>query len=231
MNAEQIRQSLIVKYKKSVAILTLYNILHNIRHVIADYIKQKYRELQIGGPPEKNKTVALDESLFIHDIDNSQVWIVGAKETDSNRLRLDVIKERNGANLKIFVTNHIAPGTKIVTDGWLGYSFLDDDDNSVWEHEIHHHGGGDFGFGSNSTSHIENCWANLKYQIKSIYNKIPKANFIFFLREAEFRLFVSKKNNEKKLEYFKKMLKYVYEVNNFNFFTEEELLNFNNYDY
>ena len=43
MNAEQVKKSLIVKYKKSVAILTLYNILQNIIGVIADHLKQKYR--------------------------------------------------------------------------------------------------------------------------------------------------------------------------------------------
>ena len=43
MNAEQVKKSLIVKNKKSVAILTLYNILQNIMRVIADHLKQKYR--------------------------------------------------------------------------------------------------------------------------------------------------------------------------------------------
>ena len=52
----------------------------------------------------------------------------------------------------------------------------------------------DVGSGTHSTSHIENLWANLKYQIKSIYNKIPNKNFIYFLRESEFHLILTIKN-------------------------------------
>ena len=65
-----------------------------------------------------------------------------------------------------------------MTDGWAGHSFLDDSNNSVWEHEIHSHATGDFSFGVNSTSHIENLWENIKYQIITIYNKIPNKNYI-----------------------------------------------------
>ena len=114
---------------------------------------------------KKKITVALDESLFVHDDNNQQIWIVGAKETLSNKFRLDIINTRNAVNLKIFVENHIEPGTKIVTDGWAGYSFLDDSENSVYECEIHNHGAGDFGFGLSSTSHIENILANIKIKL------------------------------------------------------------------
>ena len=119
-----------------------------------------------------------------------------------------------------------------MTDGWSGYSFLDNADFSVWEHETHNHGAGDFGFETHSTSHIENLWSNLKYQIKSIYNKIPNKNFIYFLRESEFRLLLSKKkSNEDKLKFFQKCVKIVYELNEFDFYSDEEIYSFDNYGY
>ena len=91
---------------------------------------------------------------------------------------------------------------------------------------------GDFDFGLSSTSHIENLLANIKNQIKSIYNKIPNKNFIYFLRESEFRLILSKKNTiEEKLNYFKKCVKIVYELHEFDFYPEEELKDFDNYGY
>ena len=40
--------------------------------------------------------------------------MVGAVDADTKQLRLDVINERNSTNLKIFVYNHIVPGTHIV---------------------------------------------------------------------------------------------------------------------
>ena len=65
LNAEQIKQAIIEKYKTTLSYKSLYSIIHNIRHVITDYLKTKYRSRQIGGPPESNKKVAVDESLFI----------------------------------------------------------------------------------------------------------------------------------------------------------------------
>lgn len=141
LNAIQISESVKNKFKKQSCLKTIYDILFKIRKIIADYLKYIYRAKQIGGPPEKKITVALDESLFVHDDNNQQIWIVGAKETLSNKFRLNIINTRNAANLKIFVENHIEPGTKIVTDGWAGYSFLDDSENLVYEHEIHNHSG------------------------------------------------------------------------------------------
>ena len=64
--------------------------------------------------------------MFVHDSHNQQIWIVGAKETLSNKFRVDIINTRNVDNLRIFIENHIEPpGTKIVTDGWPNYAFLD----------------------------------------------------------------------------------------------------------
>ena len=69
----------------------IYNILSNIRKTIANYLKHMYRSSQIGGSPESNIIVDLDKSLFLHD-NNEQLWILGAKETTSNKFRLDIIK-------------------------------------------------------------------------------------------------------------------------------------------
>ena len=77
-------------------------------------------------------------------------------------------------------------GTHFTHDRWAGYNFLCNNIN--YTHESHHQGGGDFGIGLPSTSHIESVWANLKNLITSIYGIIPKKNyFILFLKEAEFR--------------------------------------------
>ena len=121
-------------------------------------------------------------------------------------MRFDIIEERNMQNLEIFSKNHIEPGTLVATDGWSGYRFLDNPDSSVWEHEIHNHGAGDFSYGERSTSHIEHTWNNIKQEIKLIYGSTPHKNFIYFFREAEFRLNISKKSNKEKLNIFRKIL-------------------------
>ena len=73
--------------------------------------------------------------------------VVGAVDTNTKQICLDIINERNSANLKIFVYNHIVPGTHIIHDGWSGYIFLNDDD-SVYTEEEHNHGAGNFGHGA-----------------------------------------------------------------------------------
>ena len=143
-------------------------------------------------------------------------------------MRFDIIEERNMQNLEIFCKNHIEPGTLVVTDGWSGYRFLDNPDSSVWEHDIHNHGAGDFGFGERSTSHIEHTWNNIKQEIKIIYGSVPHKNIIYFFQEAKFRLNISIKSNKEKLNIFRKILEYVYNLNEF--YDEEEIRSFDNYD-
>lgn len=64
-----------------------------------------------------------------------------------------------------FINNHIAPGTIIDTDGRSDYRFLHNDNTSVFEHQILHHGASDFRLGRYRTSHIEHTWNNLKQEI------------------------------------------------------------------
>ena len=228
-NAKQLQHMISLKYKKIPSYVTILKILQNIRYVIADFMKDKYRRYQIGGPPEKKKIVAIDECLMTHDHGQLQ-WIVGAVETDTYKKRFDIIPVRNQSNLEIFVKNHIEPGTIIVSDGWSGYRFLDNADTSVWEHKVFNHGAGNFGLGQYSTSHIEHTWNHIKQEIRQIYGSIPNQNFVYFLREAEFRLNISKLTNEDKLKIFRNILKNVYNLNNYDFYDFDEISSFDNYD-
>ena len=58
-------------------------------------MKHKYRTTQIGGDQDRNKIFCIDESLILHDNNNNQIWLVGAFESLSKKLRLDVINIRN----------------------------------------------------------------------------------------------------------------------------------------
>ena len=91
----------------------------------------------------------------------------GGDRNQIKKKRFDIIPQRNSANLENFTINHILPGTHITHHGWAGYNFWGDDE-LVCTEEIHHHGGGDFGEGEYSTSHIEHSWAQMKSKIKSI---------------------------------------------------------------
>ena len=128
---------------------------------------------------------------------------MGAVDTETKELRMDIMVNRNANYFKIFITNHIIiPGTNIIHDGWRAYSLLDSHD-SVYIHEEYNHCQGNFGYGLVSTSHIE----------------------------SEFRYIIFKLNNAGKEKFFKRILKICYKLNEYDLMEEDELIDFNNNDY
>ena len=49
-------------------------------------------------------------------------------------MRFDVNNRRTSENIKTFLLNYVEAGTKIISDGWEGYAFLDGEE-SIWEHK------------------------------------------------------------------------------------------------
>ena len=187
LNAQKINQILSVKYKNNLNIRKIQKILEYFRKLIFIHYKLVYNKTLIGGLDNEgqSKIVAIDESLFIHDINNEQIWVLGGIETKDKNIRLSITKIRNIDNLENFVYENFIEGTHFTHDGWNSYNFLNNNIN--YTHETHNHGAGDFGNGLHSTSHIENLWANLKKIITKIYGVMPQKNFILFLKEAELR--------------------------------------------
>ena len=121
--------------------------------------------------------ISIEESLFVH-INGEKIWIIGEKNNETCKIRIDVFKSRNEEDTKTFIYNHIRENKTIIIDGWSAYNFLDD---SNYIHEVHIHGPQrNFGFGLHSTSHIEGIWGTLKTKKTKIYNCIPADNFILF---------------------------------------------------
>ena len=106
----------------------------------------------------KNESFAVDESNFI-SINNRNLWVLGAINTSSKKLRLEITFDRDKETLKRFINTHIKYGNRIVHDMWAGYNWLANDIN--YTNSPHSHGHGDFGYGLDSTSHIESVWGNL----------------------------------------------------------------------
>ena len=158
--------------------------------------------------------------MFCHTKDHSKVYVLGIIDNSSKDFRLEGTILRDAETLKKFVKKFVAPGNTIVTDGWLGYSFLEDEG---YIRDEHNHGGGDFGFGISSISHIESLWHNLKDSITKIYNMIPSRNFISFLRESEWRIKNRSKNWEDKIKEFFSCYQLVCDVNDF-FLASDEFL-------
>ena len=124
--------------------------------------------------------------------------------------------------MKKIIGAHVQKGNIIVSDNWGGYRWLDEV-NSGYFHSTHTHSLGNFGSGSDITSHIEQLWAHLKLIIKKIYNIIPKNNFIYFLSEAEYRRNLSfLSSNDKWIEIYS-TLNYIKNLGVDKLYYEEEL--------
>ena len=100
-NALQIQKNIKLKYGKFPSYISITKILLNLRRVIADHLKYKYKIKQIGGDPDKKITISIDESLWLH-INNKKMWLIGAIETKSHKIRCDFMFERTMENLKSF---------------------------------------------------------------------------------------------------------------------------------
>ena len=64
----------------------------------------------------------MDESLFTHE-NGQKIWIVGCKNNYTGNIRVDIFKNRNTNDLKLFIENHIKIHNNIITDGWSSYQF------------------------------------------------------------------------------------------------------------
>ena len=168
----------------SISLIHVTEILQKLREYIAHYIKDVYKLEEISIENEMS-TFAIDESNFFSD-GNITTWVIGIINIASRKIRLDFSYDRNTNTMKKIIGAHVQKGNIIVSDNWGGYRWLDEV-NSGYFHSTHTHSLGNFGSGTDSTSHIEQLWAHLKLIIKKIYNIIPKNNFIYFLREAEYR--------------------------------------------
>ena len=141
--------------------------------------------------------------------------MLGGIETKGRRIRLSLSKIRTSQALSEFVYSNFSEGTHFVHDSWPGYNFLNN--NLNYTHEIHVHGGGDFGNGLHSSSHIENYWAQFKKLLTRIYGMNPKKNYVLYFREIEFRINMSYKNLEQKKFILKDIFKNLYLENQYSF--------------
>ena len=225
VNARVIAENLKNKYHlETNTNQNIYTILNLIRRYITHYYRDVYALEKIyDGIRGK---FAVDECNFTHD-NGSQVWVIRAIETRTRAIRIDIIHGRNASNIEKFIKKYIPPNSTVITDGWMGYMWMNSD-NSHYHHIIHSHGAGDFGYGDESTSHIESLWANLKYYIKKMYNMIPNVNFYGFLKESEFRHNISNLNDNAKLDAIFEIFNYVANAADNNPLEISDLIN---YDY
>jgi len=195
-------------------------ILKSIRLFIAHYIKDSYIIEDIS---QKNafQHFAIDESDFVK-IKGNILWVIGIINTHNKLIRLELSYDRTTEVMKKIVKTHIKTGNIVVTDGWSSYLWISEP-YSGYVHSMHNHGAGNFGYGLDSTSHIEALWSNLKQIIKNIYYIIPSEDFVLYLGEAEFRRNINKFNDLTKWNEIIAVINYIRNIGIDNLYSVEYL--------
>ena len=64
------------------------------------------------------------------------MWVCGIINSLTKKYRVEVIENRNADTLEDFIRRFIFTGNIIVSDGWLGYNWLNAN-NSGYIHKVH----------------------------------------------------------------------------------------------
>ena len=198
-NAKKTFDYIVNNYNVSISKNVIYNVFNEIRNVLIKFINIEYASNLLGEEGEQ-KYFAVDECNII-SIKGIQIWLLGIIDTASKDFRIEPVLNRDAETLKQFITRNVAKGNFIITEGWAGYNFLDSND-SGYTRKRHDHGDSDFGYGRESTSHIESIWAQIRAKLKEIYHSIPHRNFMKFVREIEFKIKIRDKSYSEKIQYF-----------------------------
>lgn len=177
----------------------LRKVFKEMRDTITKYILIEYESGYLGYLNE-NKYFSVDECNII-TIGTINIWLLGIIDNETKEFRLTPTITRDQDTLKNFIDKNVQKGNHIIIDGWHGYDFMDLP-NSGYLRSKHIHGGGDFGYGRDSTSHIESIWAQIKAKLKETYHSIPSKSFLSFVREIEYKLKTRHLNIEEKIKNF-----------------------------
>jgi transposase len=93
-----------------------------------------------------------------------------------------IIADASGQTLMPIIEHKVIPDSIVYSDSWRGYNVLDISDFK--HYRINH--SKLFADKQNHINGIENFWNQAKRHMR-IFNGVPKANFVLFLKECEWR--------------------------------------------
>ena len=168
---------------------TVIKFFQQLREIACVDLNQQYYLL--GG---FGKICEMDESLFVkakHNkgrvLSQKQIWVFGILERDSKKIHFEVVKSRDKRTLIPVITNVIAPGSLIYTDGWKAYSGLEKLDGMDYSHNWVNHKL-NFVDPSNGThtQGIESIWRAAKQKFKQM-NGVSRDFLKYYLDEFMWR--------------------------------------------
>jgi len=86
-------------------------------------------------------SVEADESYFFHrkyhrGRRRRGQWVVGLVKRGSGRCWFEVVARHDAPTLECIISDHVQPGTTIVTDVWRGNNNVGQLNNGIYQHEV-----------------------------------------------------------------------------------------------
>lgn len=133
-------------------------------------IQRWYARFRLHIPPDGGEmlsgVVAVDESWFGKKRHGGQTIVVGGIETDTRRLRLQVIPDADQDSIELFLQAWVSRDSHLITDCSMAYS---DVEWLGYTKESYNHSKGIFG----DSNHIECIWSAMKRHMRKLYGCIP----------------------------------------------------------
>ena len=105
-----------------------------------------------------------------------QKIVIGAIETDTRKLRLQIIPDTEQDSIELFLEHWVTRDSHLITDagtGYLGVEWLG------YTRDIYNHSRGRFGM----SNHIECIWSAVKRHMRKLYGSIPTNHLQNILNE------------------------------------------------
>ena len=160
------------------SVRTVINIYHEFRWILqrwANHYQNAQGNNMLGGP---NTIVEVDESKLFRAKHNrgrglrvQRDWIFGMIERGTRRVWMETVDNRDHATLANIICAHVADGTHILSDGWMAYRALANDQvypqyTHSWVNHKRH-----FVDPNDPTIHTQNIeaeWKQLKDHLKRL---------------------------------------------------------------
>ena len=176
ISAKELQRQLSVTYK------TAWYMAHRIRLAM-----QEDRDFcqKFAGVCEVDETYVggKQKGLRGRAVSTNKIPVVAIKERTSGKIRLKAVQDVKGTTLAQFIRFNVAPGSKIHTDEFSAYLWLD---SSEFAHEPVNHQE-IYVDGDVHTNGVENVWSLFKRGIMGVFHKVSSKYLPLYLNEFEFR--------------------------------------------
>lgn len=108
--------------------------------------------------------------------------VMGLLDRHTGKVRVKHVPNTQRETLQAEIRKHVAPGTTVNTDEWLGYRKMP----SEYEHKVINHAES-YVNGTVHTNRIENFWSCLKRGLKGTYISVEPFHLFRYLDEQAFR--------------------------------------------